>query len=214
MPNTVIALKKSSTPSAVPVSLANGELAINFADGKLFYKNTTGSIVTFASGTNSFGSINANGTFVVADSLSDILTLIPGSGIAITADAVNDSITISANTGSFSTRTSNYTAVNGDRLLCDTSAGTFIVTLPATPVNGSTVTIYDKANFTTNPLTVARNGSTIEGIADDFSLDIGQTRNEFVYDGSTWHVYSSIGPRGLPDTTSVASSIAYSVALG
>lgn len=96
MPNTVIALKKSSTPSAVPTGLANGELAINFADGKLFYKNTNGNIVTFSSGTNSFGSINVNGTFVVADSLSDILTLISGTGISISADAINDTITITA----------------------------------------------------------------------------------------------------------------------
>lgn len=96
MPNTVIALKKSSTPSAVPTGLANGELAINFADGKLFYKNTNGNIVSFSSGTNSFGSINANGTFVVADSLSDILTLIPGTGISIVGDAINDTITFTA----------------------------------------------------------------------------------------------------------------------
>jgi hypothetical protein len=99
-------------------------------------------------------------------------------------------------------------------LLCNTTAGTFTITLPATPTSGATVLIYDIGNFTSNPLTVARNASTIEFIADDFSLDIGQTRNEFVYDGSTWHVYSSIGPRGLADTTSVASSIAYGIALG
>ena len=77
--------------------------------------------------------------------------------------------------------------------------------------------IYDKANFTTNPLTVARNGSTIEGIADDFSLDIGHTRNEFLYDGSTWQIYSSIGPRGLTGlagSTTTTGAVAYSVALG
>lgn len=43
MPNT-IRIKRSSTPSAVPASLTAGELAINTADGKLFWANA-GSVV-------------------------------------------------------------------------------------------------------------------------------------------------------------------------
>jgi hypothetical protein len=113
----------------------------------------------------------------------------------------------------FATKSANYTAVNGDRLLCNTAAGTFTITLPASPITGAAILIYDISNFSTNPLTIARNASTIEGIADDFSLDIGQTRSELVYDGGTWHVYSSIGPRGLSGT-SAPSSAAYSIALG
>lgn len=97
MANTVIALKKSSIPSAIPSNLANGELAINFADGKLFYKNTTGQIVEISSaGGNSFGTVNANSTLIIADSTNDVLTIEAGSGIAIVGDAINDKITISA----------------------------------------------------------------------------------------------------------------------
>jgi len=103
MPNTVIALKKSSTPSAVPSNLANGELAINYADGKLFYKNTAGYIAEISgSGNNTpvsgdnFGTINASGTLIVADTTNDVLTFIAGDNIAITGDAINDTITISA----------------------------------------------------------------------------------------------------------------------
>ena len=44
MANTVIALKKSGTPSSVPSDLANGELAINYADGKLYYRAANGTI--------------------------------------------------------------------------------------------------------------------------------------------------------------------------
>jgi hypothetical protein len=94
MANTVIALKKSSTPSSTPVNLANGELAINYADGKLFYKAANGTIVEFASGTNSFGTVNANGTLVVADTTSDVLTVAAGNNISIVGDAINDKITI------------------------------------------------------------------------------------------------------------------------
>ena len=99
MPNTVIQLKKSATVSAKPSDLANGELAINFADGKLFYKNTAGFIAEISgAGTNSFGTVNANGTLVVSDTSGDVLTLIAGSGINITGDAVNDRITFSGDT--------------------------------------------------------------------------------------------------------------------
>jgi hypothetical protein len=41
----VITLKKSSTPSQAPAALAEGEIAINYADGKLFYKNISNSII-------------------------------------------------------------------------------------------------------------------------------------------------------------------------
>lgn len=99
MANTVIALKKSATPSATPSGLANGELAINFADGKLFYKHANGTIVQFSSGgagSDSFGTVNAAGTLIVADTAGDVLTLEAGSSITITGDAINDKVTISS----------------------------------------------------------------------------------------------------------------------
>lgn len=95
MPNTVIAIKKSATPSAQPTVLANGELAINYADGKLFYKHANGTILPFnTQGGNAFGTINANGTLVVADTSQAVATLLAGNNIIITGDAINDTITI------------------------------------------------------------------------------------------------------------------------
>ena len=49
MPNT-IRLRSSGTASAVPSSLAFGEIAINYADGKIFYKNPSNQIVELATG--------------------------------------------------------------------------------------------------------------------------------------------------------------------
>lgn len=118
MPNTVIALKKSATPSAAPTSLANGELAINFADGKLFYKNVSGSIVEFnpTTSSNYFGTVNANSTLLIADTTNDVLTILPGTNITVVGDAVNDRLTIGLandvvipSTGSF-----RVAAVGGD----------------------------------------------------------------------------------------------------
>lgn len=49
---TTIQLYHSTTPSSVPSAgnLANGELAINIADGKIFYKNSSGTVVEYSSG--------------------------------------------------------------------------------------------------------------------------------------------------------------------
>lgn len=49
MPNT-IKIKNSGTASNVPSSLEHGELAINYADGKIYYKNSSNSIVEFSGG--------------------------------------------------------------------------------------------------------------------------------------------------------------------
>ena len=46
MANTVIQLKHSTTSGNTPASLSNGELAINNFDGKLFYRDPSGTIQT------------------------------------------------------------------------------------------------------------------------------------------------------------------------
>ena len=99
-------------------------------------------------------------------------------------------------------QTSTYTAINGDRIIADTSAGPFTVSLPASPVNGYYVQIADGYNWATNNLTVLRNGSTIEGIADDLLFNVAGIIVEFIYNSnqSTWDVTSTIGSQGLQGT--------------
>jgi hypothetical protein len=46
----LIQLKRSSVANAAPTTLADGELALNFRDGKLYYRDHTGAIVEFAGG--------------------------------------------------------------------------------------------------------------------------------------------------------------------
>lgn len=96
--------------------------------------------------------------------------------------------------------TSNTTLVADSRTIADTSSGVFTVTLPASPTTGTYLQIADGANWNTNPLTVARNGSTIEGIADDLILDIQGAIIELVYDGTTWEAFASVGV-STPDYT-------------
>lgn len=61
MTNTV-QLKRSNVPNSVPGSgnLVPGELAINYADGNLFYKNTSNVVTVIAS--NKFLSVSGNVT--------------------------------------------------------------------------------------------------------------------------------------------------------
>jgi hypothetical protein len=94
---------------------------------------------------------------------------------------------------SYTRFTANTTASDKDGIIADTSGGIFTVTLPAAPETGAQVAIVDGANWATNNLTVARNGSTIEGLAEDLVLDIGGVAVHFIYDGTTWEVFTQAG---------------------
>lgn len=86
-------------------------------------------------------------------------------------------------------KTANYTAVNGERIMANTTAGAFIITLPASPGLGWKVSISDYKNmFGTNKLTIARNGSLIEGLAEDMDITSrGYARNlEYVDSTIGW----------------------------
>lgn len=92
------------------------------------------------------------------------------------------------------TKTANYTAVNGDRLKLDTSAGAFNLTLPATPSANDRIVLMDAKNspitggWGTNSPTVLRNGSTIYGANDDYLLNVRGASVAFVYRGGTWEI--------------------------
>ena len=92
--------------------------------------------------------------------------------------------------------TANYNLQNGDRIIANTSGGGFSITLPASPPTGFYAQITDGDNFATNNLTILTNGSTIEDVLTDVLLDISDTTFEFIYDGSTWQVTSTAGPKG------------------
>ena len=67
-----------------------------------------------------------------------------------------------------SIKTSAFTAVSGEGYFCNTSSAAFTVTLPASPSVGDIVAIKDYgSSFSTNNLTIARNGSNMNGSAAD-----------------------------------------------
>ncbi|NBP55057.1 hypothetical protein EBU71_00665 [bacterium] len=98
MANTTLQLKKSGQSGNVPSTLSYGELALNYADGKLFYKASNGSIASISTGssTQSFATINVNSSLILATSPSDTLSIVPGNNITISADTFNKTITINS----------------------------------------------------------------------------------------------------------------------
>jgi len=94
-------------------------------------------------------------------------------------------------------KTENYTAKSMESIVADTTAGSFTISLPANPTVASYVRIVDGNDWSTNNLTVSRNGSTIEGISDNFLLDIQGIIVDFIYSDGTWQVYLSSGQQGI-----------------
>ena len=70
-------------------------------------------------------------------------------------------------------KTTGFTAVAGEGYFCNTTSAAFTVTLPASPSAGDLVGIKDYANTAdTNNITIGRNGSNIEGAANDFLITV------------------------------------------
>ena len=94
-------------------------------------------------------------------------------------------------------KTANYTAAINEGVLTDTTGGTFTVTLPASPITGAVVSVFDvSGTWGTDNLTIGRNGSTISGVAEDLTCDIAGASVQLIYDGTTWNVYAQIGGNG------------------
>jgi len=135
--------------------------------------------------------------------LSGIVTsIVAGTNITLTGGPTGI-VTINSSGGGggsnpWTRKTTTYTASAGDQLIADTSGGSFTITLPASPSEGDSVKIGDGGDWDTHNLTVARNGSNMEGNADNFILDLKGVIVEFVYEDATdgWQVYSYTGLGG------------------
>ena len=94
MSNT-IQLKRSSVPNSVPSAgkLVAGELAINYSDGNLFYKNTSNVVTVIAS--NKFLSVSGNvtgGNLFTVGTVSATGTISAGNVIYTNVDGLNEQV--------------------------------------------------------------------------------------------------------------------------
>ena len=80
---------------------------------------------------------------------------------------------------------SDITLESENRYFVDTNVSRTL-TLPATPALGDEIVIYDASGLAeTNNITLLRNGSLINGVADDAIIDINQSISVLAYTGST-----------------------------
>ena len=89
-------------------------------------------------------------------------------------------------------KTSAYNAIVGEYILANTTSGAFTLTLPSSPNAGDTLIIYDAGNtFDLNNLTIGRNGSNINGAAEDLTANAKGARIELIYFNASlgWRVF-------------------------
>jgi len=92
--NTTIQIRKSGATGNVPTSLNFGELAINYFDNKLYYKNGAGNISYFYGANNgpSFATANVGGTLIISSAPNDILSFANSGGINVIGNTTTKSI--------------------------------------------------------------------------------------------------------------------------
>jgi hypothetical protein len=83
-------------------------------------------------------------------------------------------------------KTASFTATSGDGFFVDTTSSALTVTLPASPSAGDIVAIADYAGTAeTNNITIARNGSNIEGLAENGLMNVNRESKTLIYVDAT-----------------------------
>ena len=183
-------------PSDVALALSNGAVS----NGKNFYMKLTGTltgnrVVTMPD--------SAERVFVVEDATARsasnyTLTVktVSGTGIALPVGSTSllysdgTNISLGIQKKGYYTPSANYTAVNGDQVLVDTSGGGIgapvTIILPSSPAIGNEVTIIDSGNnLASNNLTVDRNGSNLLGAASNLTVSTNSVAFTLVYVNAT-----------------------------
>jgi hypothetical protein len=229
MANTTIAIKKSGTPAAVPAALANGELAINYADGKLYYKNTTGQIVSISgSGGNSFGIANVDNILILSSTGNDVLNFRSGNGVSLSACSTTRTITFNGTTNVPISPTAPSTPVAGDVWWNSNLGSLFIYYndgdssqwIEAVPTGGTTAggSGSDAAAFThANAAFDQANNSYVNAnnaanSSNSFAVTIGASSNAWANSLST--IDRAIANAAANSANSVASASYYTIANG
>jgi hypothetical protein len=202
MTNTVL-IKRSATANTVPTAgqLANGEIAINYADGNLFFKDSGGSVQTLAS--KKFVSVTGNitggnvETGIVSATGNVVAGNLNAGGLSLSSNVVSPlvsaaNITTTANIaggyfiGNGSQLTglpASYSNANVATFLADfgsntvstsgnVTTGNLTVNGNITYVNSNVVTINDKF------INVANNAATA-GAANGGGLGVGPVDAEY-----------------------------------
>lgn len=83
------------------------------------------------------------------------------------------------------TSTTNLSDVDGSYYVI--AGSSFTITLPATTTNGRTIEIIDGTGFSSQNVTIGRNGNTIGGVAENLTVNVSANFKLVYYDGD-WKV--------------------------
>ena len=193
MSNQII-LKKSSVGNKVPqaTDLAYGELALNYADGLLYFKNSNATISSFQSDTSSFATLTGTQTLTNKTLTSPTLTNATASGSLTVSGQLKDKNNsagltgqylvstntgvqwVTLNTGALSNLTDvNLSAPKTQQVL--TYNGTQWVNADSNAVVASAVfasSQYDMGQITDAVITVSEDEGLVTGVANNI-YDLG-----------------------------------------
>lgn len=181
-----ITIKKSAVTGKAPVAadLAYGELALNYADGLLYFKNSSNDVKYFVSGGGSTPSVGDTPPATPTSNQLwfnsiDATLYLYYNGAWVECLASNDlPLYREASTG--------ITATAFGKYIVDCSSSAVTVTLPASPNMGDEVSIIDgTGSAATNNITVARNGNKIQGLAQNMTVNTARAAFTLVYYNST-----------------------------
>jgi len=174
----IVLIKRSATANAVPTGgqLANGEIAINYADGNLFFKDSGGSVQTLASkkfvsvtgnitgGNVDTGIVSATGN-VQAGNLNAAGLSLSSNVVSVLNSTANITTTANIAGGYFIGNGSQLTGITGGGNYSDANVATFLA-------NFGSNTVSTTGNVTTGNLTVNGNityvNSNVVTINDKF----------------------------------------------
>ena len=145
----------------------------------------------------------------------------PQSGTTLTLGASGDTVALAA--GALQTgfgrqgavnwdstiRSANFTSVSGNGYFCDTTTGSFTVTLPASPTEGDIVAIKDwSSTAATNNILIGRNGQKIEGNTTNGAINVHGDAQTLVFSGASrgWMVVNSGLLEGIQGPEFVAAT--------
>jgi len=198
---TPISLYYSTTAAAVPVNtnLVNGELAINITDGKLFYKDNTGTVQTLAtkaSVTNvssiTFGSTGLTPATATTGAVTVAGTLVAGNG----------------GTGQSTYTTGDLLYASGSATLSKLGIGTTNYVLTA---GASAPQYVAQSTLSVGSATTATN--LAGGIASQIPYQTGAGATSFIANGTAGQVLTSNGTSVPSWQTSTGISTGKSIAM-
>jgi len=206
MSNNII-LKKSSVGDKVPLAsdLEHGELALNFTDGNLFYKNNSNVVTAIAS--NKFVSVTGNVTAVGNISGNYFIgngALLTGLETGFLSSTVNDFVgdgSTVAFTLSVTPTSENLTSVNisgVSQLRTAYSVAGNVMTFTSAPPNGSAIEVTTLSGSATSVANIANGSSVIDipTLNGNIELSVNGVANVAVVSSSGMQITGDLSVTG------------------